>query len=116
MSVTVAVAANNVVALRDLLLAGAGFGLLPLHVVREELAAGRLRQACPGWSSRKLTLHALLPTRRAPPRVRLFLDRLATAATNLGSIRREGCMMAQHGGKSSDASDSRRRSGTMSER
>ncbi|NUP06060.1 MAG: LysR family transcriptional regulator [Polyangiaceae bacterium] len=83
-SVTIAVSANNVVGLRDLLIAGAGFGLLPLHVVREDLAAGRLRHVCPAWSSRKLTLHALLPTRKAPPRVRLFLDGLAAAAKNLG--------------------------------
>lgn len=83
-SVTVAISVNNVVAMRDLLLAGAGFALLPLHVVRDDLAAGRLRDACPGWSARKLVLHALLPTRKAPPRVRLFLDRLASAATELG--------------------------------
>jgi DNA-binding transcriptional LysR family regulator len=83
-SITAAVAANNVIALRDLLIAGAGFGLLPLHVVRDDLAAGRLCHACPGWSSRKLTLSALLATRQAPPRVRLFLDQLAVAAKNLG--------------------------------
>jgi DNA-binding transcriptional LysR family regulator len=83
-AVTVAVATNNVVAMRDLLLAGAGFCLLPLHVVRDDLAAGRLLQACPGWSARKLVLHALLPTRKAPPRVRVFLDRLAEAAKSLG--------------------------------
>jgi len=82
-SVTAAVAANNVVAQRDLLIAGAGFGLVPVHVVRDDLAAGRLRHACPGWSSRKLTLHALLPTRQAPPRVRLFLNQLTIATKNL---------------------------------
>jgi DNA-binding transcriptional LysR family regulator len=78
------VVTNNVVAMRDLLLAGAGFGLLPLHAVREDLAAGRLRHACPGWSSRRLVLHALLPTRNPPPRVRVFLDRLVSSAKNLG--------------------------------
>jgi DNA-binding transcriptional LysR family regulator len=83
-NVTAAVAANNVFAVRDLLVAGAGFGILPLHVVREDLAAGRLRHACPGWNARKLTLHALLPARQAPPRVRVFLDRLADAAKSLG--------------------------------
>ena len=83
-SVTAAIAANNVFALRDLLVAGAGFGILPLHVVREDLATGRLRHGCPGWNARKLTLHALLPTRQVPPRVRVFLDRLADAAKNLG--------------------------------
>lgn len=70
-SVAASVSANTVVALRDLLMAGAGFGVLPLHIVREDLAAGRLQHVCPGWSPRKLVLHALLPTRHAPPRVRL---------------------------------------------
>jgi DNA-binding transcriptional LysR family regulator len=83
-SVTVAVSVNNVVAMRDLLIAGAGFGLLPFHVVRADLAAGRLHHVCPAWTSRTLTLHALLPTRRMPPRVRLFLDSLSSAAKGLG--------------------------------
>lgn len=83
-SVAASVSANTVVAVRDLLLAGAGFGVLPLHVVREDLAVGRLQHVCPGWSPRKLVLHALLPTRHAPPRVRLFLDSLAVAAKSLG--------------------------------
>ena len=81
--VKVVATTNTVVASRDLLLAGAGFGLLPLHVVRDDLAAGRLLRLCPGWVSRKLTLHALLPTRRSPPRVRVFLDHLAAAAKGL---------------------------------
>ena len=54
-SIGVRVSTNNVVAMRDLLIAGAGYGLLPLHAVREDLAAGRLRHAFPGWSSRKWT-------------------------------------------------------------
>ncbi|AKU98390.1 Transcriptional regulator, LysR family [Labilithrix luteola] len=80
----VTVAANTVLALRDLLVAGAGFGLLPLHVVRDDIAAGRLQLVCPDWRSRKLTLHALLPTRQSPPRVRVFLDRLSDASKDLG--------------------------------
>lgn len=83
-SVTATVAANNVFAVRDLLIAGAGFGTLPLHVVREDLADGRLRYACPGWTLRRLILHALMPARQAPPRVRVFLERLAEAAQSLG--------------------------------
>ena len=75
---------NTVVAVRDLLLAGAGFGVLPQHVVREDVRAGRLRQVCEGWFQRKLVLHALLPTRQAPPRVRALLDRLPSAASRLG--------------------------------
>ena len=83
-SVKVIASTNTVVALRDLLVAGTGFGLLPHHVVRDDLAAGRLRHVCPGWVTKKLTLHALLPARQSPPRVRLFLDRLIVAAKGLG--------------------------------
>lgn len=77
-------AINTALAMRDLLVAGVGFGILPLHVVRDELTAGRLCHVCPGWISRHLTLQALLPTRQSPPRVRIFLDRLASAAKGLG--------------------------------
>jgi len=83
-SVRVTASANTVVALRDLIVAGAGFGLLPLHVVRDDLAASRLCHVCPGWITKKLSLHTLLPTRQSPPRVRLFLDRLVGAAKGLG--------------------------------
>jgi DNA-binding transcriptional LysR family regulator len=75
---------NTVIALRDLLVAGAGFGLLPFHVVRDDLAAGRLCHVCPGWVTKKLVLHALFPARQIPPRVRLFLDRLVEGAQGLG--------------------------------
>jgi DNA-binding transcriptional LysR family regulator len=75
---------NTVVAMRDLLLAGAGFGVLPQHVVRDDVLAGRLRHVCPSWFQRRLVLHALLPTRQAPPRVRALLDRLPSAARRLG--------------------------------
>ena len=83
-SVRVTTSANTVIALRDLLLAGAGFGLVPFHVVAADLASGRLRHVCPGWFTKKLSLHALLPARTSPPRVRLFLDRLVIAAKGLG--------------------------------
>ncbi|HEY0712424.1 MAG TPA: LysR family transcriptional regulator, partial [Polyangia bacterium] len=75
---------NTIVAMRDLLLAGAGFGVVPRHVVRDDLEAGRLRQVCRTWSHGRISLHALLPTRQTPPRVRLFLDALASAARPLG--------------------------------
>ena len=71
-------------AVRDLLLAGAGFAVLPLHMVRDDLKAGRLRQACSGWIHRKLTLHAVLPTRAPPPRARAFLSALASEIQSLG--------------------------------
>jgi len=83
-NVRVIATTNTVIAMRDLLLAGAGFGLLPAHVVRDDLKAGRLLHICPDWYHRRLSLHALLPTKHSPPRVRLFLTALAAAARPLG--------------------------------
>jgi DNA-binding transcriptional LysR family regulator len=83
-NVRVLAATNSITAMRDLLLAGAGFGLLPEHTVRDDLKAGRLRHICPEWYHRRLSLHALLPTKHGPPRVRLFLTALAAAARPLG--------------------------------
>jgi DNA-binding transcriptional LysR family regulator len=83
-SVRVTASANTVVAMRDLLLAGAGFAIVPRHVVTDDVQAGRLRIVCPAWAHRRLSLHALLPTRQNPPRVRVFLAALTTAAGALG--------------------------------
>lgn len=83
-NVRVIATTNTVIAMRDLLLSGAGFGLLPAHTVRDDLKAGRLLHICPGWYRRRLSLHALLPTKNSPPRVRLFLTALAGAARPLG--------------------------------
>jgi len=83
-SVDIRATANTVVAMRDLLISGAGFGVLPAHMVRDDIESGRLRHVCPGWFHRQLSLHALLPTRQSPPRVRAFLSSLAVAIRSLG--------------------------------
>jgi DNA-binding transcriptional LysR family regulator len=76
--------ANTSLALRDLLLAGAGLAVLPLHMVGDDLKAGRLRRACPAWTHRRLSLHAVLPTRGPPPRVRAFLTAIAAEVESAG--------------------------------
>jgi DNA-binding transcriptional LysR family regulator len=53
-SANVRVTTNTVVAMRDLLVAGAGFGALPTHMVRTDIRSGRLVQVCPGWFRRRL--------------------------------------------------------------
>jgi DNA-binding transcriptional LysR family regulator len=83
-SVDVRAVTNTGLAVRNLVLAGAGFGVLPRHMVWEDLNRGWLREVCAGWFHRRLWLHALLPTRQAPPRVRAFLTELAGAIQPLG--------------------------------
>lgn len=83
-SVDVRAITNTGLAVRNLLLAGAGFGVLPRHMAWEDLKSGRLREVCAGWFHRRLWLHALLPTRQTPPRVRAFLTELAGAIQPLG--------------------------------
>jgi DNA-binding transcriptional LysR family regulator len=76
--------ANSTLALRALLVEGVGFGALPLHMVHDDLEAGRLHRVCPLWFRRHLSLHALLPTRESTPRVRHFLVALEKALVPLG--------------------------------
>ncbi len=65
-------------ALRALVLAGAGYAVLPDYTVAEDLAAGRLLVPLPGWGLPEGGVHALLPPARfRPARVRLFLGLLA---------------------------------------
>jgi DNA-binding transcriptional LysR family regulator len=78
------VTTNTVVSLRDLLLQGVGVAIAPLHVVREDISRGQLVRICPAWYHRKLWLYALLPTRKNPPRVRVFLVALLNEAQALG--------------------------------
>lgn len=46
----------------SLLLQGAGVGVMPAHVLHEELRAGRLVRLCPSWIRRRLNLYALTPS------------------------------------------------------
>jgi DNA-binding transcriptional LysR family regulator len=72
--------ANNSTAIRRLLLGGVGYGVTPSRMATRDLDAGRLVNVCPGWYHRRVTLHALLPTRHSPPRVRVLLQALTEAA------------------------------------
>jgi DNA-binding transcriptional LysR family regulator len=83
-SVAVRATTNTALGLRNLLLAGAGFGVLPNHMVRQDIDDGRLLHVCPGWIHRRITLQALLPARQTPPRVRAFLSALVGTVRPLG--------------------------------
>ena len=58
--------------------AGAGFGLIPQALIREELLDGSLIQLLPEWSLGPLNFYAVTPSPRATDiKVRLFTDILA---------------------------------------
>lgn len=65
-------------ALRELAVAGAGFAYLPSWLVEDDLSAGRLRLALPGWESPPITAYALFRTElRGAPRLRALVEALA---------------------------------------
>lgn len=71
-------ASNNVGAVRDAVLAGAGISVLTEFMVADDVAAGRLVPVLRPWRSRPIDVHALYPARQnLPPRLSLFLDHLA---------------------------------------
>ncbi|EJL80863.1 transcriptional regulator [Herbaspirillum sp. CF444] len=56
---------------------GHGIGLLPFNYCNDMLADGRLQRVLPQWSSPKIPVHALYPTRKfLPARLRVFLEAL----------------------------------------
>jgi DNA-binding transcriptional LysR family regulator len=65
-------------ALREAAAAGLGVALLPDHVCRNDLAAGKLVRVFPGWGGQMGIVHIVFTTRRGlPPAVRAFIDHLA---------------------------------------
>jgi DNA-binding transcriptional LysR family regulator len=69
---------NNSEALRDAVLQGLGAALLPDYLVRDDLAAGRLKRLLPGWTPRppfgNQAYAVWLPERRLTPKVRACVD------------------------------------------
>jgi len=75
-------ACNNVNAVHDAVLAGAGIALLTDFMIAADLEAGVLVPVLPAWRARSVDTHALYPARQnLPPRLTLFLDHLAKALT-----------------------------------
>lgn len=69
---------NSAVMVRHLLVGGAGIGLCPEFVVRDDLEAGRLVPLLAQFSGYDLGVYAVYPhTRHVPSRVRVFVDFLA---------------------------------------
>ena len=71
-------ASNNILAVRDVLLAGGGIALIPDFMVACEVHNGTLTRLLPEWRARVIEAHAVYPARQnLPPRLSLFLDHLA---------------------------------------
>ena len=69
---------NSAVMVRHFLVSGAGIGLCPEFVVREDLEAGTLVPLLTQFSCYDLGVYAVYPhTRHVPSRVRVFVDFLA---------------------------------------
>lgn len=77
--------ADDLLTLKFAVVGGAGVGMLPHYMCREELQAGRLVQVLPGWAPRPGLFHAVYPSRRGMvPAVRCFLDFLAECTDSEG--------------------------------
>jgi DNA-binding transcriptional LysR family regulator len=73
-------ASNNVGAVHDAVLAGAGIAVLSEFMVADDIAAGRLVPVLPDWRIRSVDVHAVYPARQnLPPRLSLFVEHLAKA-------------------------------------
>jgi DNA-binding transcriptional LysR family regulator len=71
------VGCNNLLAVRHFTLAGMGLSLQPEHEVREELAAGSLREVLPGWRLPPLGIYLVTVRREAQPaKVRYAIEAL----------------------------------------
>jgi DNA-binding transcriptional LysR family regulator len=69
---------GSLLAVRDAVAAGAGAAILPLPLVGEDLAAGRLLRLLPGWSGASKPLRFVYPSAQSmTARLRAFIDLLA---------------------------------------
>jgi DNA-binding transcriptional LysR family regulator len=79
--------ANNQEALVDAALAGAGLAVLPMWLVRDELETGRLQRVLAEFERPRTPVHAVLPTKGAPPnKVRAFVDFLSAHYAEKGVL------------------------------
>ena len=71
---------NNIMSVREVVLAGGGVSALTEFSVGCDLAEGRLVRILPEWRGRETDIHAVYPARQnVPPRLALFIDHLTKA-------------------------------------
>jgi len=76
--VTPRLGCEDMAAVRDAAIDGLGVAILPDHVCRDALRAGRLVRVLPGWRGQQGIVHLVFTTRRGlPPAVRALIDHLA---------------------------------------
>lgn len=69
---------EDMAAVRDAAIAGLGVAILPDHVCRDALHAGKLVRVLPEWRGLQGVVHLVFTTRRGlPPAVRALIDHLA---------------------------------------
>ena len=69
------VLANDANLVRRLALAGNGIALLPIHMCREDVRAGRLVRVLPEWAGRTDPVHVIYVSQKfVPAKVRAFVD------------------------------------------
>ena len=77
---------NSMTMLRQLLLAGAGIGLVPDRLMLEEVSSGRAVRVLADWQAPPVDAHLLFRSRALlPQRVRLFIEHLVQAQTLAGA-------------------------------
>lgn len=69
---------NNIMAVRDVVLAGGGISVLAEFLLACHPTEGCLVRVLPAWAGPRIDIHAVYPARQnLPPRLTLFLDHLA---------------------------------------
>lgn len=82
---------NNIVAVRRVVLKGAGAAILPQWFVAQDLANGSLIDLLPNWRAAELPIHvAFLPTQHQPKRLTLFLEALASGIERIAGVKPPG--------------------------
>ncbi len=83
----VRIATNNIFAVHQAALLGAGYAVLPLWFVSDDLKRGSLIDVLPEWRAPRLTVNvAYLPSRHQPLRLRAFLDHLFSEVVAISGL------------------------------
>ncbi len=74
------VMANDATLVRRLALAGNGIALLPIHMCRADVSAGRLVRVLPEWAGKADPVHLVYSSQKyVPAKVRAFIDHAAAS-------------------------------------